>query len=103
MPVTQTSKKAYKEISEDNTRSKQADTIYKIVKDICDSGDYKNLSLREIKSFTRYDINAVSGRVNELKKDGKFVEDDKRKCNISGRLITPVRTLTMQEIVDRAG
>ena len=99
--IRTTSKLAYKEINEDNTLSKQSEFIYKIVKDVCDSGDYENLSLKEIKSLTNIDINAVSGRVNELKKQGRLVEDSKRKCNITGRLITPVRTLTMQELISQ--
>ena len=94
-----TSRLAYKQINEDNTRSNQADLIYRIVKEVCDDGRYENLSLKEIKSLTNIDINAVSGRVNELKKEGKLKEDEKRYCNITGRLITPVRVLTMEEIV----
>ena len=97
--VRTTSKIAYKEINEDNTISNQAEFIYRIVKDTCDDGHYENLSLKEIKSLTNIDINAVSGRVNELKKEGKLKEDEKRYCNITGRLITPVRVLTMEEIV----
>ena len=99
--VRTTSKLAYKEINEDNTISNQSEFIYRIVKDTCDDGHYENLSLKEIKSLTSIDINAVSGRVNELKKQGRLVEDSKRKCNITGRLITPVRTLTMQELISQ--
>ena len=45
-----TSRLAYKQINEDNTRSNQADLIYRIVKEVCDDGRYGNLSLKEIKS-----------------------------------------------------
>ena len=74
----------YKEIVEDATVGKQAQKILDLL-------IYSRpLSLREIKERTEIEINAVSGRVNDLKKTGNVVECDKRKCSISGRLITPV-------------
>ena len=50
----------------------------------------KGLSLREICEKTEFDINAVSGRVNDLKKLGVLEEMEKRKCSITNRLIIPV-------------
>ena len=74
----------YKEIVEDGTVGKQAQKILDLL-------IYSRpLSLREIKERTEIEINAVSGRVNDLKKTGNVVECDKSKCSISGRLITPV-------------
>ncbi len=101
--VRTTSKIAYKEITEDGTRLTQANAIYELIKDAIKNPfyDYKNLSLREIKVHCNYDINAISGRVNELKKNGKLKEDDKRKCSISGRLITPLRPFTIEETINR--
>ena len=99
--VRTTSKLAYKQINEDNTIKSQSEYIYRIIKDVCEQDAYENLSLKEIKSLTNVDINAVSGRVNELKKEGRLIEDSKRKCNITGRLITPVRTLTMEELISQ--
>ena len=50
-----------------------------------------NYSLREImKNIPSMEINAISGRVNDLKKSGKLKEAPKRKCSISSKLITPV-------------
>ena len=61
---------------------------------------FENVSLREIKLHSNFDINAISARVNELKKEHMLIECKKRKCSISNRLITPVRPLTIQETVD---
>ena len=102
MNVRTTSRIAYKEITEEGTRLKQADAIYELIKSFAPLYEYKNLSLREIKSLCKYDINAISGRVNELKKNGRLKEDDKRKCSISGRLITPLRPFTIEETINRA-
>lgn len=48
-------------------------------------------SLREIAAMTRLQINAVSGRVNELKKLGLLVEGPTRRCTVTGSTITPVK------------
>jgi len=74
----------YQEIVKDGTVGKQAQKILNLL--------FKSspLSLREIKDKTEIEINAVSGRVNDLKKTGNVVECNRRKCSISGRLITPV-------------
>jgi len=39
------------------------------------------------------EINAVSGRVNDLKKSNQVVEARTRKCSITRKTITPVRAL----------
>ena len=76
----------YYEIVEDGTVGKQAQLILDLL--------FKSspLSLREIKDKTEIEINAVSGRVNDLKKRGKVIECEQRPCSISGRMITPVST-----------
>ena len=76
----------YYEIVEDGTVGRQAQKILDLL--------FKSspLSLREIKEKTEIEINAVSGRVNDLKHMGKVIECNKRKCSISGRMITPVST-----------
>lgn len=85
MPVRETSKKVYKEINEEGKIGEQAQAIlYYLIGSTCP------LSLQEIKVGTKIDINAVSGRVNDLKKAGKVFEHAKRKCTITGRTITPV-------------
>ena len=100
MSVRTTSKIAYKEIKENSTATKQSEIIFDVVKDMF-KNEGANMSLREIQAITSFDINAVSGRVNDLKKDELVREDKKRKCKVTGRLITPVRPYTMQEQVDK--
>ena len=76
----------YQEIVSDGTVTKQADIILQLLL------NSSPLSLREIQQKTKIEINAVSGRVNDLKKNGEVLESEKRKCSISGRSITPVTT-----------
>jgi len=49
-----------------------------------------NYSLKELSNLTGIAINAVSGRVNGLKKKGRLVECDRRPCSLTGRKIIPV-------------
>ena len=53
----------------------------------------KPMSLQEICDRTNFQINAVSGRVNDLKKANQVVEAPTRKCTITRKTITPVRAL----------
>ena len=53
----------------------------------------KPMSLQEICDRTNFQINAVSGRVNDLKKSNQVVEARTRKCTITRKTITPVRAL----------
>ena len=95
MPRT-TSRIAYKNINEDGTSGNQRLTIFNAVY-FNNGQDEEGMSLREISAITGYEINAVSGRVNELKKDNYFKECPKRKCKVSRRLITPVRSASKNE------
>ena len=81
--IRDTSKLAYREIQEDGTSTNQKDTILRAV-------EMNGSSLKEISEVTGIEINAVSGRVNDLKKEGRLEHTAKRKCSITGRLITPV-------------
>ena len=85
-----TSRLAYKELNEDGTRRSQKETILFVIGMIPESDKDFGLSLKEIVRQTGFEINAVSGRVNDLKKDGSIEECIKRKCRITGRLVTPV-------------
>ena len=85
MTVRLTSRIAYKDITESGNANTQRRIICET---IWEKGEA--MSLREISKATRYDINAVSGRVNELKKSNMLHEHNKRKCFITDRLITPV-------------
>jgi len=93
MTTTQTSRLAYKQINEEGTSKNQKDRILEMI-DRDNTG--KGMSLREISAFTGIEINAVSGRVNDLKKECKLKTVEKRKCSLSKRLISPV-VLTTQE------
>ena len=61
-----------------------------MINDISNVNKSFGFSLKEISRQTGFEINAVSGRVNELKKDDLVKECTKRRCRITGRLITPV-------------
>ena len=54
------------------------------------TGKHWNFTLKEIARVLDIEINAISGRVNELKKSGAVVEDPRRRCSITGRMVTPV-------------
>ena len=51
------------------------------------------MSLQEICDRTNFQINAVSGRVWDLKESNQVVEAPARKCTITRKTITPVRAL----------
>jgi hypothetical protein len=87
--VTETSKEAYKQINQDGTATTQKKHILKVVQEYY----FKNgvgMSLREICKHTNYEINAVSGRVNDLKKQGKLDTWYKKKCPISYKTINAI-------------
>tara|TARA_R100000773_G_C4206495_1_gene107248 strand:+ start:64 stop:375 length:312 start_codon:yes stop_codon:yes gene_type:complete len=87
--VTETSKKSYKQINQDGTATTQKKHILKVVQEYY----FKNgvgMSLREICKLTSYEINAVSGRVNDLKKQKKLDTWYKKKCPISYKTINAI-------------
>ena len=87
--VTETSKEAYKQINQDGAATTQKKHILKVVQEYY----FKNgvgMSLREICKLTNYEINAVSGRVNDLKKQGKLDTWYKKKCPISYKTINAI-------------
>jgi len=51
----------------------------------------RDYSLQELSKLTKLPINAVSGRVNELKRKGALEVGPKRPCCVTGSLIAPVR------------
>jgi len=89
MSVTTTSKLAYKEIKEEGKATIQEVIIFDAVERYGQLKD-DGMSLREIEELTGIDINAVSGRVNDLKKGGHLRTIEKRKCTVTNRLISPV-------------
>lgn len=89
--VRETSISAYHELRDTGRLGKQQQTILDQIKP---GRDY---SLREISRLTNIEINAVSGRVNDLKKLGLLVEGEKRSCSVTGKTVTPVRLPEKQE------
>jgi len=89
MSISTTSIEAYNDINSDGTSATQKNIILDTLDTIA-----KPLSAREVSNITGIEINAVSGRINDLKKDGLLVEAEKRKCSISHRLVTPVTSLS---------
>tara|TARA_Y100001963_G_scaffold36571_4_gene51052 strand:- start:2154 stop:2456 length:303 start_codon:yes stop_codon:yes gene_type:complete len=85
-----TSRLAYREINEDGTLRSQKDIIFSAINMIPENDRDFGISLKEIARHTGLEINTVAGRVNELKKEEFIKECSKRRCRITGRLITPV-------------
>ena len=91
--IAVTSKLAYKKLNESGKSMTQKEVIMDVIEKYCNMEHYdgKGISNNEISTLTGYKINAVSGRVNDLKKDGKLKTIDKRKCSIvTESLISPV-------------
>ena len=85
MGVRSTSKQAYSQVRGSGLTTAQREQILEYL-----YAEEAPRTLREIQEFTLIDINAVSGRCNELKRAGTLYEHPKRKCTITGRLVTPV-------------
>lgn len=85
--IAETSRENYRIILSDGTQESQKTTILCLIEE---KAKTVGLTLREIAKYTGYEINAVSGRVNDLKKDGLVVITNKRKCSITGKIVAPV-------------
>lgn len=85
MTVRDTSRTAYLNLTDTGKLGCQQQTIMQHIKP---GHDY---SLRELCAVTGLEINAVSGRCNDLKKLGLLEEGAARPCKVSGRTIHPVR------------
>tara|TARA_R100001082_G_scaffold90263_1_gene56729 strand:- start:467 stop:727 length:261 start_codon:yes stop_codon:yes gene_type:complete len=80
-----TSRLAYKNIQKNGTSAIQKEIIFNLIVDYPEG-----LTLKEISRKTNIEINAVSGRVNDLKKDFLLETTEKRRCKITGHLVSPV-------------
>jgi len=89
MTSQSTSIQAYDEITKNGTTATQKNKILNLLDKVA-----RPLSAREIKEYTGLEINAISGRINDLKKSFLLVEAEKRKCSITHRMVTPVTSLT---------
>ena len=79
--VRESSRAAYDELRDTGRLGRQQKTILDQIKP---GRDY---SLRELSRLTHLEINAVSGRVNDLKKLNLLVEGEKRACTVTGKAL----------------
>ena len=86
--VRDTSIIAYQQLKSEGKELTQKQRILQLIND-----ENRPLSRKEISAITGLEINAISGRVNTLLKEGKIKEVDKKKCPISNKTITPVTAL----------
>ena len=87
--VRTTSIIAYDQLKSEGKELTQKQRILKLINE-----ENKPMSRKEISAVTGYEINAISGRVNTLLKEGKIKEVAKRKCKITKKTIKPVASLT---------
>ena len=88
--IRDTSKTAYKKINSDGTAKSQKQIIYDMVDYVTKNSRHYGITLKEISRQTGVEINAVAGRVNDLKKEGVIIECFKRRCRITNRTVKPV-------------
>lgn len=83
--VQSTSRLAYNELRDSGVLGDQQQQVYGVFR------PGQDLSLQEVSRASGVTINAVCGRVNELKKMGLLEKATKRPCLITGRLIQPIQ------------
>tara|TARA_Y100001973_G_scaffold95349_1_gene148604 strand:+ start:168 stop:440 length:273 start_codon:yes stop_codon:yes gene_type:complete len=87
MTARNTSRTSYVDLLKSGNDTTQVEQILAVLKS---EPKIKDLTLKEISRMTGLEINAVSGRVNQMKKQGLVKEQCKRPCRISGRTVTPI-------------
>lgn len=92
MAVADTSIEAYDEHKAAGKVGAQAHMILGMLE------DSRNYSRKEISKLVGIELSSVCGRVNELLAVGLLVEDEKRKCSITGKTIHAVRTRSENDI-----
>ena len=85
MSISITSRAAYSDLNRNGKSESQKQMILGALEAVG-----APLSGREIMKCTGLEINAISGRINDLKKSLHVIECARRKCSISNTLITPV-------------
>jgi len=88
---TETSTIAYRAITNSGVLGNQQEQIVSFLRFNKSQNPRWNFSRKEISRILDLEVNAVAGRINELVKSGLVVEDKKRRCSHSKRLVTPVR------------
>jgi len=91
MPTAELSTIAYRAITNSGVLGNQQEQIVTFLRFNKNQNPRWNFSRKEISRILDLEVNAVAGRINELVKSGLVVEDPKRRCSHSKRLVTPVR------------
>ena len=89
--VRETSMIAYRSITNSGMLGSQQNQIIHFLRFNKVQNPDWNFTRKEISKILDIEINAISGRVNELIKSGEIVEDERRLCSHTNRLVTPVR------------
>ena len=90
MSIRKTSKDVYEQMKKEGTLNSQKGKIYNLVDIMTHDRRGYGVTLKELSRKSGLEINAVSGRVNDLKKEGLLSECSKRKCSITNRTVMPV-------------
>lgn len=88
--VASTSIATYRSIKRDGTVSVRQAQILAAMKP---GRDY---TLQELVKLTGLPVNVVSGRCNEMRKDGALAPADKRNCSVTGNRVTTVKLPSAQ-------
>ena len=88
--IRKTSKNAYEYNKNSGISGSQKKSLYDLVHKMTKGTSGHGVTLKEISRESGLEINAVSGRINDLKKEGLIAECNKRKCSITNRTVTPV-------------
>jgi len=89
--VRETSMIAYRSITNSGMLGSQQNQIIHFLRFNKVQNPDWNFTRKEISKILDIEINAIAGRVNELVKSGEVVEDERRRCSHTQRLVTPVR------------
>ena len=88
--IRKTSKNAYEENKNSGISGNQKKALYELVNKMTQGRRSHGVTLKELSKESGLEINAVSGRINDLKKEGMVAECTKRKCSITNRTVMPV-------------
>ena len=88
--IRKTSKNAYEYNKKSGISGSQKRELFDLVGRMTNGMSGRGVTLKELSRESGLEINAVSGRINDLKKEGMIVECSKRKCSITNRTVVPV-------------
>ena len=88
--IRKTSKSAYDHNKKSGISGSQKRELFDLVDRMTNGRSSYGVTLKELSRESGLEINAVSGRINDLKKEGMIAECSKRKCSITNRTVVPV-------------